>query len=92
VSPIAPTPLNADAKKETAKVPASSVTPKLPQATVQMQKPDPSKSVSTTSAIKIAPQQPPAPVQSEPESPVFAIAAAAAAAIAFLIQIWAYLA
>jgi hypothetical protein len=59
---------------------------------VQVQKPEAPKPVSTSSEVKISSQQPAASVQSGPESPVFAIAAAAAAAIALLIQVWAYLA
>lgn len=87
-SPVAPAPLKADTKKETAKVPPSAG-PKigLPQATVQLsQKPDPSKSVSA-SAIKIA-----APIQTSASgneiSPLIGGLAAAAAFAALAIQIW----
>ncbi len=58
IKPLAPAPLQGEAKKETAKVPASTPGSKvMPQATVQFQKkPDASvsKSVAATSAITVA--------------------------------------
>lgn len=88
--PVAPAPLKADTKKETAKVPPSAgPKPGLPQATVQLtKKPDPSKSVSA-SAIKIA--SAPVTAASEELSPVLGGIAAAAALIALGIQVWFFL-
>ena len=91
-TPVAPAPLKADTKKETAKVPPSAG-PKigLPQATVQLsQKPDPSKSVSA-SAIKIAAAPVIVPSSGNEVSPLIGALAAAASFIALAIQIWFFL-
>lgn len=87
---IAPAPLSASAKKETAKVPASTPGTRsgaLPQATVQLKRPEASKSISTGAAITVAPAPEPAPAAQE-GTPVLPIAAAAISAIALLIQLW----
>jgi hypothetical protein len=85
---VTPAPLQAEAKKETAKVPASTPGPKgvMPQATVQLQrKPDASKSVATTS---IAVTTPATDSSSSDLSPVLGIAALVVALLSLGVQLW----
>lgn len=68
----------------------------MPQATVQLKRPEASKSISTSAAITVAPStsQASVPVAAEPaEQPnnMLAIATAALAFIAFAIQLWIFL-
>jgi hypothetical protein len=67
----------------------------MPQATVQLKRPEASKSISTSAAITVAPStsQASVPVAAEPEQPnnMLAIATAALAFIAFVIQLWIFL-
>jgi len=87
LKPVAPAPLQAEAKKETAKVPASTPGPKgaMPQATVQLQKkPDASKSVATTS---IAVMTPAGDSASSDLSPVLGIAALVVALLSLGVQL-----
>lgn len=83
---MAPAPLQADAKKETAKVPASTPGSKvLPQATVQLQKkPDASTPKSVSGAITIA--EPEQAVSSD-LSPVLGIAALVLALASLAVQV-----
>lgn len=85
---MAPAPLQGEAKKETAKVPASTPGAKnLPQATVQIQKkPDASKSMS--GAITVAAPESPA---SGDLSPVLGIAALVLALASFAVQVWMFI-
>ena len=88
--PVAPAPLQAEAKKETAKVPASTPGSRvMPQATVQLQKkPDASKSIATTSISVV-------PGSAEPSSdlsPVLGIAALIVAVLSLGMQLWMMLA
>lgn len=87
LKPVAPAPLQAEAKKETAKVPASTPGSKgvMPQATVQLQKkPDASKSVATTS-IAVTPA---GDSTSSDLSPVLGIAALVVALLSLGVQLW----
>jgi len=91
IKPVAPAPLQAEAKKETAKIPASTPGAKgLPQATVQLQKkPDAStpKSVASTAAITVAvPSE--ATSSSEDLNPVLGIAALVVALLSLGVQVW----
>lgn len=87
---MAPAPLQAEVKKETAKVPASTPGAKvLPQATVQLQKkPDPStpKSVSTMSIVV-----PPGEGASGDLDPVVGIAALVLALASLAVQVWMFI-
>jgi len=88
VKPVAPAPLQAEAKKETAKVPASAPGTKtgLPQATVQLQRgPEASKSASTSGAITVAAA---AAASSGDLSPVLGIAALVVALLSLGMQLW----
>ena len=84
---MAPAPLHAEVKKETAKVPASTPGAKvLPQATVQLQKkPDPStpKSVS----IVVPPQE----SASGDLNPILGIAALVLALASLAVQVWMFI-
>jgi len=86
---MAPAPLQGEAKKETAKVPASTPGSKvMPQATVQFQKkPDASvsKSLSTTAALTVAGA--PATSTSSELSPVLGIAALVIALLSLGVQV-----
>jgi hypothetical protein len=89
VKPVAPAPLQAEAKKETAKVPASAPGTKtgLPQATVQLQRgPEASKSASTSGAITVTPAL--ASESSSDLSPVLGIAALVVAVLSLGMQLW----
>ena len=90
VPPVAPAPLQAEVKKETAKVPPSTPGAKvLPQATVQLQKkPDPSasKSVSTMSVVV-----PPGEGASGDLNPVIGIAALVLALASLAVQVWMFI-
>ncbi|MFV0337698.1 MAG: hypothetical protein ACK5LK_05585, partial [Chthoniobacterales bacterium] len=88
----APAPLKVDAKKETAKVPSTPPPGKnVPQATVQLKKPDPAKSASA-SAIRVqsVSEAPAAPASASGDggNPILAIAACVTALIALGIQFW----
>lgn len=86
IKPVAPAPLQAEAKKETAKVQTSVPGSKImPQATVQIQKkPDASKSVATTSISVV-----PASGESSADmSPVLGIAALVVAVLSLGMQLW----
>ncbi|MEI6280155.1 MAG: hypothetical protein WCQ16_12345 [Verrucomicrobiae bacterium] len=86
VKPVAPAPLQAEAKKETAKVPASAPGSKvgLPQATVQLQRtPAASKSVST-GAIVVGQEG----IPSSDLPPVLGIAALVVAVLSLGVQLW----
>lgn len=91
IKPVAPAPLQAEAKKETAKMPASTPGSKvLPQATVQFQKKQDAstpKSVSTTAAITVST---PASETSSSEdmNPVLGIAALVVALLSLAVQVW----
>lgn len=91
IKPVAPAPLQAEAKKETAKVPASTPGAKvLPQATVQFQKkPEAStpKSVSTTAAITVAAPSTESSASGD-LSPVLGIAALVIALLSLGVQVW----
>jgi len=92
---IAPAPLTSESKKETAKVPPSSLGPKpgMPQATVQLQKKpaaSSSKSVSTSASITVAPQPEPASVSGD-VSPAIGAAALVVALIALGLQLWIFI-
>ncbi len=90
VKPVAPAPLQAEAKKETAKVPASTPGSKvLPQATVQLQKkPDASTPKSVSGAITIAA---PESAASSDLSPVLGIAALVLALASLAMQVWMFI-
>ncbi|MFZ4774199.1 MAG: hypothetical protein ACOYM3_02475 [Terrimicrobiaceae bacterium] len=89
IKPLAPAPLQGEAKKETAKVPASTPGSKvMPQATVQFQKkPDASvsKSLASTSAITVA--GPAGGSASSDLSPVLGIAALVIALLSLGVQV-----
>ncbi|MEI6070753.1 MAG: hypothetical protein WCS31_03090 [Verrucomicrobiae bacterium] len=90
VKPVAPAPLQAETKKETAKVPASAPGTKagLPQATVQLQRPAAtSKSLSTSGVIVVPPGD-----SSSELSPVLGIAALVVALLSLGVQLWMMLA
>ncbi|MFA7342958.1 MAG: hypothetical protein WC003_01515 [Terrimicrobiaceae bacterium] len=89
--PVAPAPLQAEAKKETAKVPASTPGSKvLPQATVQLQKkPDPSISKSAVgTAITVASTT---PASAEDLNPIIGIAALVLALASLAVQVWMFI-
>ena len=90
VKPVAPAPLQAEVKKETAKVPASTPGSKvLPQATVQIQKkPDASTPKSVSGVITVAA---PESAPSEDLNPVVGIAALVLALASFVVQVWIYI-
>jgi len=87
IKPIAPAPLSGSAKKETAKVPASTTGPKnIPQATVQLT--PPSKSVAGTSSITVASTESAA---SGDLDPILGIAALVLALASFGVQVWMFI-
>lgn len=87
---IAPQPLKPEAKKETAKVKTGTVTAKLPQATVRMQKASQPVQPGTVSGnITVAPTTHVAQTEAAQDiAPVLGIAALVAALLALAVQIW----
>ncbi|MEI8313226.1 MAG: hypothetical protein WCH98_20950 [Verrucomicrobiota bacterium] len=87
---MAPAPLQGEAKKETAKVPASTPGSKvLPQATVQLQKkPDASTPKSVSGAITVAST---VSGPSEELNPIVGIAALVLALASLAVQVWMFI-
>jgi hypothetical protein len=85
VKPVAPAPLQGEAKKETAKVPASTPGSKaLPQATLQLVKKDSSQSVAPAGVV-VQPSGDSGPSELEPW---IGIAAAVVALLSLGMQLW----
>jgi len=92
IKPVAPAPLQAEAKKETAKVPASTPGSRvLPQATVQLQKkPDASTSKSMAGTAITVAAAPDSGVSGD-LSPVLGVAALVLALASLAVQVWIFI-